>query len=290
MKKYFVVLLVLLGLGSCYYGAQHNKKTNEQEMVMKVEKNSELEIAKAKIDSFSNLTNEEKNEWKNKLEGEKDSTGFSNILLKANKLNWKNRLKSFATLNDEQKLERTNKLEAAKNMDEFNSTLLDYEKTQAKLKIDTFSNLTNEQKLEWKNKIDVAKNIDEFNLIFKNALKISSAKTSKDALKENTPEEDTILVNFKFDDYNLSNSDKEKVKSFIKNHNASKISIVGHTDEVDTEKYNQRLSEKRAEVVANYLKNVLNVTVEISYSGKGELNPISNSDAENRRAEIKVIH
>ena len=68
--------------------------------------------------------------------------------------------------------------------------------------------------------------------------------------------------------------------------------IVGHTDSIGTEEYNQGLSERRAESVSNYLMGRGVPGSEIaSVTGRGELDPVaSNATPEgrqlNRRVEI----
>ncbi|MEN8205006.1 MAG: OmpA family protein [Pseudomonadota bacterium] len=71
------------------------------------------------------------------------------------------------------------------------------------------------------------------------------------------------------------------------------IDIIGHTDSTGPEDYNQGLSERRAQSVADY---VISEGVDgsiIDVSGDGENNPIASNDtregrAENRRVDINV--
>ena len=68
------------------------------------------------------------------------------------------------------------------------------------------------------------------------------------------------------------------------------ISITGHTDSDGSDAGNQKLSEKRAESVANYLiKNFGIQQNKLKIFGKGASKPISNNKNENRRVEFKVI-
>jgi len=71
------------------------------------------------------------------------------------------------------------------------------------------------------------------------------------------------------------------------------IDVIGHTDSTGPEDYNQGLSERRAQAVADYLiaegidANIIDV------SGEGESNPIASNDtregrAENRRVDVNV--
>ncbi len=73
-----------------------------------------------------------------------------------------------------------------------------------------------------------------------------------------------------------------------------KIEIQGHTDNTGSESYNQKLSEKRATVVRNYLMSKGISPSRMTVKGYGESNPVSdNSTPEgrslNRRIEFKII-
>lgn len=75
---------------------------------------------------------------------------------------------------------------------------------------------------------------------------------------------------------------------------ASYIEVIGHTDDVGDEAYNQELSEQRAEAVRNYL---IGAGVDASKTvtlGAGESMPIASNKtdegrAENRRVEVMVL-
>ena len=70
------------------------------------------------------------------------------------------------------------------------------------------------------------------------------------------------------------------------------VSVVGHTDSSGSESYNQKLSEARAQAVADYLSNA-GVSANVTAKGMGESSPVaSNATAEgraqNRRVELSV--
>lgn len=72
------------------------------------------------------------------------------------------------------------------------------------------------------------------------------------------------------------------------------IDVLGHTDSVGSDAYNQQLSEQRARSVANYLTARGVNPVRIATRGYGETMPIATNDTEagraaNRRVEIKVV-
>lgn len=72
------------------------------------------------------------------------------------------------------------------------------------------------------------------------------------------------------------------------------IQITGHADATGPEKYNQKLSERRAESVKQYMVDHGITSQRITTEGKGELQPIADNKtregrAKNRRVEIVVV-
>ncbi len=93
------------------------------------------------------------------------------------------------------------------------------------------------------------------------------------------------LYNFDFNDNKLSEkgrADLNKLKVEIEG--AKKITIVGHTDTRGSAEYNQKLSEQRAQEVADYLEIPEGVEVEVI--GKGETMPLGKDHSINRRVEV----
>jgi OOP family OmpA-OmpF porin len=71
------------------------------------------------------------------------------------------------------------------------------------------------------------------------------------------------------------------------------LMIVGHTDSVGTDSYNQGLSERRARAAADYLVKLGFPQDKLSISGMGESQPAADNStragrAQNRRVEIKT--
>jgi OOP family OmpA-OmpF porin len=72
------------------------------------------------------------------------------------------------------------------------------------------------------------------------------------------------------------------------------ITLTGYTDSVGSEEYNQKLSERRANAVRDYLVDGLGVRGEnITVIGKGEADPVASNAtregrARNRRVEMDV--
>ncbi|QIG54299.1 OmpA family protein [Altererythrobacter sp. BO-6] len=81
--------------------------------------------------------------------------------------------------------------------------------------------------------------------------------------------------------------------SLIKYPN-SIIDVYGHTDSTGSDAFNQALSERRAQTVANYLQSRGVSQARIRWQGFGETMPIADNGTEegrsrNRRVEIKII-
>lgn len=86
----------------------------------------------------------------------------------------------------------------------------------------------------------------------------------------------------------------EKLATELNLENFNKIQITGHTDNVGNESNNLLLSQKRAEAVADFLKEkITKKGIEFSVSGKGETMPVAPNDtaegrSKNRRVEFKI--
>jgi OmpA-OmpF porin, OOP family len=109
----------------------------------------------------------------------------------------------------------------------------------------------------------------------------------------------SVILNnlfFDFDQYALkeeSLTELEEVVKFLKTHPEIKIEISGHTDNQGKEAYNQQLSLRRANSVADYLKENGIASPRISVKGFGSLQPVKPNDTEenrrqNRRIEFRV--
>jgi outer membrane protein OmpA-like peptidoglycan-associated protein len=73
----------------------------------------------------------------------------------------------------------------------------------------------------------------------------------------------------------------------------SNLLIVGHTDAVGSDDYNQALSERRARSTALYLANRGVATSRLQTVGRGETEPVGSNDTEdgrakNRRVEVAI--
>ncbi len=122
------------------------------------------------------------------------------------------------------------------------------------------------------------------------AHQIELERVREDTIKLNLSSE----VSFDYDSTALKPSfypSLEKIATVIRDHEQTAVEIVGHTDSRGSEAYNQRLSEKRAEAVAEYLIQQGVSPSRITTSGRGESEPRGTNSTEagrqlNRRVEI----
>jgi outer membrane protein OmpA-like peptidoglycan-associated protein len=86
----------------------------------------------------------------------------------------------------------------------------------------------------------------------------------------------------------------DKVAGILTRYPRSSIKIIGHTDNVGSEVYNQQLSEKRAKAVGAALESNGVAAHRIITSGRGESEPRTTNDTEagrqlNRRVEMLIV-
>lgn len=112
------------------------------------------------------------------------------------------------------------------------------------------------------------------------------------------PVKATLHLNFATNSNKVDAAGNAKVAAFgafLKDSPAYKASIVGHTDSTASDVYNQKLSEKRAEIVKDMLIKGGVDASRLSASGKGESQPVATNKtkegrAENRRIEVELSH
>jgi outer membrane protein OmpA-like peptidoglycan-associated protein len=88
-------------------------------------------------------------------------------------------------------------------------------------------------------------------------------------------------------------STMDKLADVVVRYNKTTLTIVGHTDNVGSERYNQNLSERRALSVAQYFESQRVDALRLATAGKGESQPVASNASEagrqlNRRVEIYV--
>jgi OOP family OmpA-OmpF porin len=108
-------------------------------------------------------------------------------------------------------------------------------------------------------------------------------------------------VNFDYDKSNIKSEFVpilDEAAQTLKDNPDVNVRIVGHTDSRGSDEYNQRLSERRAQAVKQYLVSKGIAAGRLSTEGQGEREPIAPNTqdgqdnpegrAMNRRAELKV--
>lgn len=103
-----------------------------------------------------------------------------------------------------------------------------------------------------------------------------------------------LLVEFDFDKSKVKpiyHDDLQAVAEFMKTYPRTKAVLEGHTDSIGTEAYNQKLSERRAASVRQYLIDNFGISPDrIESVGYGETKPIAdNKTAEGRQRNRRVV-
>lgn len=105
---------------------------------------------------------------------------------------------------------------------------------------------------------------------------------------------DKVLFGFDKADLNAqAQNSLDKLENVLNRYPDTNIKIIGHTDDVGSDSYNQELSERRARAAADYLRNKGISGARLTTEGKGETDPKVSNDtdanrAENRRVEFVI--
>lgn len=86
----------------------------------------------------------------------------------------------------------------------------------------------------------------------------------------------------------------DSLSNLLLRYEQADVNIIGHTDNIGDEEFNQKLSELRATTIKDYLlKKLHHIGVRYITNGRGETQPIASNEsdigrAQNRRVEILV--
>src|SRR5690554_3678506 len=102
---------------------------------------------------------------------------------------------------------------------------------------------------------------------------------------------------FDFDKAELKPAARENLANLARSlmeYDGTEVLLVGHTDSVGSDEYNQALSERRAQAARSYLISLGVSSLRIKAVGRGESEPIASNDteagrAENRRVEVAIF-
>jgi outer membrane protein OmpA-like peptidoglycan-associated protein len=105
-------------------------------------------------------------------------------------------------------------------------------------------------------------------------------------------------LKFDFDKAELHQSDKEllsRIAGILMTSPDYTISVNGHTDDVGTDEYNQKLSERRAQAVRDYLVKAGLPPGIFTVTGHGKKRPLvpgtsEKARAKNRRVELGIVN
>lgn len=103
-------------------------------------------------------------------------------------------------------------------------------------------------------------------------------------------------IQFDFNSSELRGASKDNLSELaetLKKYEDTKILIEGHTDNVGDENYNDKLSDKRADSVADYLATLDVKRNRLIIEGYGESQPVADNTTEqgrqlNRRVEVAI--
>ena len=102
---------------------------------------------------------------------------------------------------------------------------------------------------------------------------------------------------FGFDSAELQSAAQENLRNLaasLERHDGTQVLLIGHTDSVGSESYNQQLSERRAQSARSYLIAQGLSPLRIEAVGRGLTEPIASNETEagrqeNRRVEVAIF-
>lgn len=100
----------------------------------------------------------------------------------------------------------------------------------------------------------------------------------------------TELFSFDSSDVNAAQPELEKLTTTLKGSAEPKrVNIVGYTDRLGSEEYNQKLAERRALAVKTYMVDKGIEAERLATEGKGEKDPVVQCDDKNREKLIECL-
>ena len=125
-------------------------------------------------------------------------------------------------------------------------------------------------------------------------LNLNPYLASREWLHTRTESDTTVLelqLYFEHDEYELVDTEVNKLKEVLDQLRGYSILVKGHTDDQGEESYNKVLSERRASQVVYELRQLGIDSQKLSSVGRGEYEPLEEGDsdevrAKNRRVEL----
>lgn len=97
---------------------------------------------------------------------------------------------------------------------------------------------------------------------------------------------------FDFNSSEVKQENQAEIVTLAKNlqkYDLPRVKIIGHTDNVGSEEYNQKLSEQRAQGVTDIFVKAGYQTQNIETIGRGMSQPVVDNDTEEHRAENRRV-
>ncbi|MNC32321.1 Outer membrane protein A precursor [compost metagenome] len=104
--------------------------------------------------------------------------------------------------------------------------------------------------------------------------------------------DDNGAVMFAFDSAELTPAAQQRLQGLVAKLDSptvAKVSVIGHTDNVGSDSYNQALSERRASSVAVYLIGQGLEAGKVTSQGRGESEPLTDNESEEGRARNRRV-
>lgn len=107
----------------------------------------------------------------------------------------------------------------------------------------------------------------------------------------------TVSIYFAFDSHTLSGESKTRLTEIFQQYTDGQdvqVELIGHTDDIGTPQYNDRLSIKRAKAAEDFLLSAGLAEERVKTEGRGELEPVAPNETpegrrQNRRVKIVVV-
>lgn len=104
----------------------------------------------------------------------------------------------------------------------------------------------------------------------------------------------TLIIEFDYDKADVKSiyhKDIEKVANILKAYPEKEMELEGHTDNIGSDAYNEKLSKRRAESVKKYLVQKFGIDASrISTVGYGESMPVATNDTEEGRQKNRRVN
>lgn len=97
---------------------------------------------------------------------------------------------------------------------------------------------------------------------------------------------------FKFNDATLTPESQlylDDLAKMLKQNQGLKVEVVGHTDDIGTEEANRIISEKRAQIVINYLESKGIKSDRLKLTAKGKSEPVAPNSTEENKAKNRRV-